>query len=95
MAAVSSLQFLRPMVGMVQARLVIASSISRRLISSPVSDAVMTGEDKSLNRLSRTESIVSVMSLELPVSAVAMQRFGWGVAYDGSVATLFHLYDRI
>ena len=37
----------------------IAASISRRAMSTPVPDSQMSGEDKSLNRMSRTESIVS------------------------------------
>ena len=42
-----------------QARPIAASSISRRAMSTPVPDSQMSGEDKSLNRMSRTESIVS------------------------------------
>ena len=37
----------------------ITASISRRAMSTPVPDSQMSGEDKSLNRMSRTESIVS------------------------------------
>ena len=37
----------------------VITSMSRRAMSTPVPESAMSGEDKSLNRLSRTESIVS------------------------------------
>lgn len=51
----NSLQFLRRVATRVQTR---PAAISRRAFSSTVPESAMTGEDKSLNRLTRTESEV-------------------------------------